>query len=76
MEFHTCDFFPERWFQLVCLLRCTNDFLYARLEARKYAEVKIKENIECEIFGTVSDWIYQNYNKDIILDLKSETVKD
>ena len=24
LEFHSCDFFPERWFQLVILLRCDN----------------------------------------------------
>lgn len=24
LEFHSCDFFPERWFDLVVLLRCNN----------------------------------------------------
>ena len=24
LEFHSCDFFPERWFGMVVLLRCGN----------------------------------------------------
>ena len=24
LEFHSCDFFPERWFDLIVLLRCEN----------------------------------------------------
>ena len=34
LDFHTCDFFPERWFQLVVVLRASNDVLYPRLERR------------------------------------------
>lgn len=34
IDFHTVDFFPERWFDLVVVLRCDNDVLYPRLEAR------------------------------------------
>jgi adenylate kinase len=33
-DFHTVDFFPERWFDLVVVLRTDNDILYPRLEAR------------------------------------------
>ena len=38
LEFHSCDFFPERWFQLVVLLRCDNTNLYDRLKERGYDE--------------------------------------
>ncbi len=34
VDFHTCDFFPERWFQLVVVLRADNAVLYPRLEKR------------------------------------------
>jgi hypothetical protein len=34
IDFHTVDFFPERWFDLVVVLRCDNDLLFPRLEAR------------------------------------------
>jgi adenylate kinase len=34
VDFHTCDFFPERWFDLVVVLRANNTVLYSRLEKR------------------------------------------
>lgn len=32
LEFHSCDFFPERWFDLIVLLRCNNQQLFDRLQ--------------------------------------------
>ena len=55
LEFHSCDFFPERWFQLVVLLRCDNTQLYDRLRDRGYGEKKITENIECEILDVLKE---------------------
>ena len=34
LEHHTVDFFPERWFDLVLVLRCDNTILYDRLASR------------------------------------------
>src|SRR5688572_23444655 len=34
VDFHSCDFFPERWFDLVIVLRTDNNVLYPRLEGR------------------------------------------
>lgn len=34
VAFHSCDFFPERWFDLVVVLRTDNEILYPRLEKR------------------------------------------
>ncbi len=34
VDYHSCDFFPERWFDLVLVLRTNNSILYSRLEAR------------------------------------------
>jgi adenylate kinase len=34
IDFHTCDFFPERWFDLVMVLRTNNRILYDRLMKR------------------------------------------
>lgn len=34
LEHHTVDFFPERWFDLVLVLRCDNTLLYDRLVDR------------------------------------------
>ena len=46
--------FPERWFQLIVVLRCSNDVLYPRLQQRGYSDMKINENIEAEIFQVLS----------------------
>jgi len=34
VDFHSCDIFPERWFDLVVVLRSNNTILYDRLKAR------------------------------------------
>ena len=74
LEFHTCDFFPERWFNLVVVLRCNNTNLYDRLKDRGYTEEKIKENVECEIFEEVANQAQESYKEDIIIQLDSESV--
>ena len=76
LEFHTSDFFPERWFQLIVLLRCDNTTLYDRLEERGYDQAKITENIEWEIMEVTSEEVRENYNNDIILELQSKEVDD
>src|SRR3989338_2336192 len=40
-DYHSSHLFPERWFQLVLVLRCDNTALYDRLAARGYAPAKI-----------------------------------
>ncbi len=76
LEFHSCDFFPERWFQLVVLLRCNNTQLYDRLSARGYTEKKITENIECEILDVLKEEVEQSYSEEIVLELQSDKVED
>lgn len=34
VDYHSCDFFPERWFDLVLVMRADNTTLYDRLTAR------------------------------------------
>eukprot|EP00045_Choanoeca_perplexa_P015044 m.181694 g.181694 ORF g.181694 m.181694 type:complete len:112 (-) comp16874_c0_seq5:3112-3447(-) len=34
VDYHSCDFFPERYFQLVLVLRTDNAVLWERLSAR------------------------------------------
>ena len=34
VDYHGCDFFPERWFQVVVVLRTDNTLLYDRLQKR------------------------------------------
>ncbi|VDN07219.1 unnamed protein product [Thelazia callipaeda] len=62
VDYHGCDFFPERWFDYVFVLRCNNTLLFDRLTARNYSSAKIKKNIECEIFGILSEEARESYN--------------
>lgn len=34
VDYHGCDFFPERWFHIVFVLKTDNSVLYKRLETR------------------------------------------
>lgn len=34
VDHHSCDFFPERWFDLVVVLQADNSILYDRLASR------------------------------------------
>ena len=68
-----CAFFPERWFDLVVVLRTNNEVLYPRLEARGYSERKIQENVECEIMCTVAEEARESYKAEILWELTVRT---
>lgn len=53
IDHHVTDFFPERWFDIVFVLRTDNTTLYDRLTARGYEGKKLDNNMECEIFQTI-----------------------
>jgi adenylate kinase len=74
IDYHGCDFFPERWFQLVVVLRTDNSILYSRLEKRHYSNKKITENIECEIMQVILEEARESYNHEIIWELENNTV--
>ena len=76
VDFHSSDIFPERYFDMVILLRCDNTVLYKRLEARGYSQAKITENIDCEIHDVVKEEVYSSYRHDIILEANNEKESD
>lgn len=49
LDFHSCDFFPERWFDLIILLRIDNKILRERLKERGYSDDKIMNNSKWRI---------------------------
>lgn len=73
VEYHSCEFFPERWFDMVFVVQCNNTVLYDRLKERGYNEAKIKENIECEIFEMVLNEARESYDESIVVPLLGET---
>lgn len=54
IDTHSVDVAHFVDFDYIFVLRVPSDILYKRLLQRKYPRGKIKENVECEIFGVVS----------------------
>lgn len=48
------------------VLRTDTNELWGRLEKRGYAEKKIKENVEAEIFMVVAEEAQESYKEDIV----------
>jgi len=76
VDYHSCDFFPERWFDLVIVLQTDNGVLYERLEKRGYPQAKITENVECEIMMVLLEEASESYRKEVVVALPSNTVED
>ncbi|CAL5221337.1 g3512 [Coccomyxa viridis] len=76
VDFHSCDFFPERWFDLVIVLQTDNTILYDRLEKRGYGQKKLTENVECEIMQVILQEAFDSYREEIVQVLPSNTVED
>lgn len=76
VEYHSCDFFPERWFDAVFVILCDNTILYDRLQQRGYNQTKIKENIECEIFQMTLNEAKESYDETIVVALSGESESD
>ncbi|XP_033210563.1 adenylate kinase isoenzyme 6 [Belonocnema kinseyi] len=73
VDYHGAEFFPERWFDIVFVLRTDNTILYDRLKARGYSGKKLEDNIDCEIFQTILDEAKDSYKEDIVHELYSNT---
>ena len=73
MEHHVPELFPERWFDLVLVLRCNNTLLYDRLSQRGYTGPKLEDNLSAEIFQTILDEAREAYREEIVIELPSET---
>jgi adenylate kinase len=76
VDFHSCEIFPERWFDLVLVLRSDTAVLYDRLTERGYNDLKRSENIECEIMQVVLEAARESYEDDIVHELQSNTEED
>mmetsp|Transcript_47687 Transcript_47687/g.118103 ORF Transcript_47687/g.118103 Transcript_47687/m.118103 type:complete len:185 (-) Transcript_47687:207-761(-) len=76
VDYHGADLFPERWFDLVLVLRSDNSVLYQRLENRGYAPRKLTENVVAEIMQVVLDEAKEAYREEIVVELRSNTLED
>lgn len=63
IDYHVSDIFPERWVDLVVVLRCSDTrVFYERMEKRGYGEEKSQENIDAEIFGVIAEEAREGYS--------------
>lgn len=78
IDYHSCEFFPIRWFDYVLVLRCDNTVLYDRLHERKdYSEQKRTENLECEIMGVVAEEAHDAFpDEGVVHELQNNTEAD
>jgi adenylate kinase len=75
-DFHVCEMFPERWFDLVLVLRARTEVLFDRLTERGYNEKKRQENMESEIMQVILEEAREAYDHDIVYEVPSNTVED
>ncbi len=76
VDHHVTDFFPERYFDAVFVLRAENGVLHDRLSARGYPKRKLEENLQCEIFQTVLDEARESYPEQIVHELRSDSKEE
>ncbi|KAF8167959.1 P-loop containing nucleoside triphosphate hydrolase protein [Crassisporium funariophilum] len=75
LDWHTCEVFPERWADLVVVLRCDHSKIWDRLEKRGYPLKKIQENNEAEIMEVVLEEARSSYPAEIVVELQSESME-
>ncbi|CAG4954144.1 adenylate kinase isoenzyme 6 homolog [Colias croceus] len=73
VDYHGCEFFPERWFDGVFVIRTNNTTLFDRLSQRGYTGKKLEDNIQCEIFETLLEEAQSSYKPEIIVELRNDT---
>ncbi|XP_019194899.1 PREDICTED: adenylate kinase isoenzyme 6 homolog [Ipomoea nil] len=76
VDYHGCDFFPERWFDHVVVLQTENSALYDRLTKRGYTGSKLSNNMECEIFQVLLEEAKESYPEGIVSALRSDCIED
>ncbi|KAH1191736.1 Adenylate kinase isoenzyme 6 [Glycine max] len=69
VDYHGCDFFPERWFDSVVVLQTDNTIL-------GYKDSKLSNNIECEIFQVLLEEAKESYSEEKVIAMKSDNIED
>jgi broad-specificity NMP kinase len=77
IDWHACDLFPERWIDLVVVLRCQKtEVLFDRLQSRNYPDAKTQENMDAEIFGVIAEEAREGFEEEVVVELQSEKAED
>lgn len=75
-DYHSSELFPERWFDLILVLRARTEVLFDRLSQRGYGEKKRDENLEAEIMQVCLDEAKESYDKEIVVEVHSNTIEE
>lgn len=75
-DYHACELFPERWFDLVLVLRTSTNVLFDRMAKRRYSDLKRDQNMECEIMQVILEEAKENYASEIVHEVTSDTIED
>eukprot|EP00698_Gefionella_okellyi_P007216 TRINITY_DN1753_c0_g1_i3.p1 TRINITY_DN1753_c0_g1~~TRINITY_DN1753_c0_g1_i3.p1 ORF type:complete len:192 (-),score=8.58 TRINITY_DN1753_c0_g1_i3:182-706(-) len=75
VDYHSSEFFPERFFDTVIVLRADTAVLYDRLQARNYPQSKIEEDVQCEIMNIVWEEAAESYKPEIIVVQQNDTLE-
>lgn len=75
VDYHSAEMFPERWFDVVFVLRTNNTVLYDRLKERGYSGRKLEDNIDCEIFETILEEARASYREEIVHELPNNNLE-
>lgn len=73
LDHHSSDWFPERWIQVVVVLRASTEVLYDRLQARQYAKAKLDGNMQAEIMQVARDEAYESYPGATLIELDNSS---
>ncbi|KAK5000622.1 factor activating pos9 [Elasticomyces elasticus] len=76
VDYHGCDLFPPSLIDLVVVIRCETATLYDRLQARKYGQKKLDENMDAEIMQVLLEEARESYDEEIVVELQSNEADD
>jgi adenylate kinase len=69
------DFFPERYFQRVLVLRTENSVLWNRLTSRGYSAEKVQENVQAEIMQVILEEAREAYKPELVLEVRNDNIQ-
>jgi adenylate kinase len=75
-DYHICTVFPERYFDLILVLRTNTEVLYDRYVERKYNDKKRTDNIQSEIMQIILEEAMESYESEIVYEVSSNTIQD
>jgi len=75
LEYHSSDFFPKEWFDVIFVLQVKTDVLFDRLTKRGYSGKKLEDNLQCEIFQTILEEATETYS-DLVHTLPNNTCEE